>query len=75
MGLNLYFPKDSHQNMRGGGSVRSDIEKLDFFTLKTSKNPLILNFLRNGRVRVKISDRKSLKTTWACAMGKSYICF
>ena len=33
--------------------VRSDLKKLDSFTLKTSKNHLISNFLRNDRVRVK----------------------
>ena len=36
------------------GSVRSDSEKLDYFTLETSKTYLIRNFLRNGRVRVNI---------------------
>ena len=29
-------------------------KKLDFFTLETSKNHLIRNFLRNGRVRVNV---------------------
>ena len=33
-------------------SVRSDLKKLDSFTLETSKNPLIRTFLRNGRLRV-----------------------
>ena len=33
--------------------MRSDLEKLDSFTLETSKNHLICNFLRNGRLRVK----------------------
>ena len=32
--------------------MTSDLEKLDSFTLETSKNHLIRNFLRNGRVRV-----------------------
>ena len=33
--------------------MRSDLKKkLDSFTLETSKNYLIHNFLRNGRVRV-----------------------
>ena len=36
-----------------GGSVRSDLKKLDSFTVETSKNHLIRNFLRNGRLRVK----------------------
>ena len=35
--------------------MRSDLKKkLDFFTLETSKNHLIRNFLRNGRVRVNV---------------------
>ena len=39
-----------------GGSVRSDFKKkLDSFTLKTSKNYLIRNFVRNERLRVNIS--------------------
>ena len=33
--------------------MRSDLQKLDFFTLETSKNHLIRNFLRNELVRVK----------------------
>ena len=33
--------------------VTSDLKKLDPFTLETSKNHLIRNFLRNERVRVK----------------------
>ena len=33
-------------------SVGSDLKKLDSFTLETSKNHLIRNFLRNGRLRV-----------------------
>ena len=35
-----------------GRSVRADFKKLDSFTLKTSKNHLIRNFLRNGHQRV-----------------------
>ena len=31
--------------------MRSDLKKLDSFTLETSKNHLIRNFLRNGRLR------------------------
>ena len=38
------------KNLRGG-SVRSDLKKLDSFTLETSKNKLIRNFMRNGHVR------------------------
>ena len=33
--------------------MRSDLEKLDSFTLETSRNHLIRNFLSNGRLRVK----------------------
>ena len=51
--FNWYFPKDAHQKSERG-SVRSDLEKLYSFTLETSKNHLIRNILRNGRVRVKI---------------------
>ena len=40
--------------------MRSDLKKLDFFTLETSKNHLIRNFLRNGRVRVKILCVKNI---------------
>ena len=32
--------------------MRSDFKKLDFFTLEMSKNHLIRNFLRDGRLRV-----------------------
>ena len=36
--------------------MRSDLKKkLDSFTLETSKNHLIRNFLHNGRVRVTIA--------------------
>ena len=38
-----------------GGSVRSDFKKRDSFTLKTSKNHLIRDFLRNRRVRLKVN--------------------
>ena len=34
--------------------MRSDLKKLDSFTLETSKNYLNRNFLGNGRVRVKL---------------------
>ena len=33
-------------------NLRSDLKKLDSFTLETSKNHPIRNFLRNGRLRV-----------------------
>ena len=36
----------------GGSEVR--IKKLDPFTLEMSKNHLICNFLRNGRLRVNL---------------------
>ena len=45
------FQKMRIKNLRG--SVRSDLTKLDYFTLEMSKNHLIRNFLRNGRLRVK----------------------
>ena len=54
-GFNRYFQKDAHQKSEGG-SVRSDLKKLDSFTLETSKNHLIRNFLRNGRLRVKRNE-------------------
>ena len=38
--------------------MRSDLKKLDSFTLEISKNHLIRNFLRNGRLRVKALARK-----------------
>ena len=45
------FQKMRIKNLSGGVSeVR--LKKLDSFTLETSKNHLIRNFLRNGRVRV-----------------------
>ena len=37
-----------------GVSVRSDLKKLDPFTLETPKNHLIRNFSRKWRVRVKL---------------------
>ena len=39
------------KNLRGVSEVQ--LKKLDSFTLETSKNHLIRNFLRNGRVRVE----------------------
>ena len=50
-GLNLFFPKDAHQKSEGVSEVR--FKKLDSFTLETSKNHLIRNFRRNGRLKVK----------------------
>ena len=50
------FQKMCIKNLRG--SVSSDLKKkLDSFTLETSKNHLIRNFLSNGRLRV--NGRKS----------------
>ena len=43
------YQKMRIKNLRG--SVRFDLKKLDSFTLETSKRHL--NFLRNGRVRLK----------------------
>ena len=39
--------------------MRSDFKKLDSFTLDMSKNYLIRNFLRNGRLRVKKIEEMS----------------
>ena len=44
------FQKMRIKNLRGVSEVR--LKKQDSFTLETSKNHLILNFLRIGRVRV-----------------------
>ena len=52
--INWYLPKDAHQKS-DGGSVRSDLKKLDSFTLEMSKNHLIRSFLRNGRLRVNVT--------------------
>ena len=52
MTLISIFQKMRIKNMRRVSEVR--IKKLDSFTLETSKNHLIRNFLRNGRVRVKL---------------------
>ena len=58
------FQKMRIKNLRGVSEVR--FKKLDSFTLETSKNNLIRNFLRNGRLRVKsleifndIEDKRS----------------
>ena len=47
------------KNLRDGqwGPIK---KKLDSFTLETSKKHLIRDFLRNGRVTVKIKEEKSL---------------
>ena len=45
-----------------GGSVRSDLKKLDSFTLETSKNHLIRNFSRKGRLRVNYKLRFTRKS-------------
>ena len=44
------FQKMRIKNLMGVSEVR--FKKLDSFTLETSKNYLIRNFLRNGRLRV-----------------------
>ena len=49
------FQKMRIKNLRGVSKVR--LKKLDSFTLETSKNHLIRNFLRNGRLRVNFSLR------------------
>ena len=47
------------------GSVRSDLKKIVSFTLKMSKNYLIRNFPRNGRLSVKIyKDKKDVAINW-----------
>ena len=40
-GLNRYFPKDAHQKS-DEESVRSDLKKVDSFTLETSKNLILI---------------------------------
>ena len=45
------FQKMRIKNIRGVSEVR--FKKIDSITLEMSKNHLIRNFLRNGRVRVK----------------------
>ena len=46
------FQKMRIKNLMWASEVR--LKKLDSFTLETSKNHLIRNFLRSGRLRVKI---------------------
>ena len=41
-------------------SVTSDLKKIDSFTLETSKNHLMRNFLRNGRLRVNLNNKFKL---------------
>ena len=48
------FQKMCIENLNEGVSEVRFKKKLDSFTLETSKNQLIRNFLRYGRVRVKI---------------------
>ena len=46
--------------------MRSDLKKLDSFTLEISKNYLIRSFLRNGRLRVNeefISEKELHNST------------
>ena len=45
------FQRMRIKNLRGQWGP---VKKLDFFTMETSKNHLIRNFLRRGRLRVKI---------------------
>ena len=45
------FQKMRIKNLRGG--QWGPIKKIDSFTLETSENHLIRNFLRNERLRVK----------------------
>ena len=47
----------------------SDLKRLDSFTLETSKNHLIRNFLRNGRVWVKLT--RSVTTNKASTKNRS----
>ena len=49
-----------NKNLRGG-SVKSDFKKLDSFTLEMSKNHLIRNVLRNGRLRFNKSTVQDLE--------------
>ena len=48
----VIFQKMRIKNQREVSEVR--LKKLDSFTLETSKNLLISNFLRNGRLRVNL---------------------
>ena len=48
------FQKMRIKNLKRGVSEVRFKKKLDSFTLETSKNHLIRNFLRNGRPRVNL---------------------
>ena len=48
----LIFQKNISEG--GGGQWGPIKKKLDSFTLETSKNQLIRNFLRNGRLRANM---------------------
>ena len=50
-GLELVFSKNADRKSEGVSEVRF-YKKLDSFTLETSENHLIRNFLRNERMRV-----------------------
>ena len=54
LGLKFVFLKRSASKIWGGGVSEVWFKKLDSFTLETSKNHLIRNFLRNGRLRVNL---------------------
>ena len=49
----------------------SDLRKLDSFTFETSKNHLIRNFLRYGRLRVKLFYDLKEKSTYAKVLKTS----
>ena len=57
------------KNLRGVSEARFLKKKLDSFTLETSKNYLMRNFLRTGRVRVKISDFRKIPLLFFCIVG------
>ena len=51
------YQKMHIKNLRGQwGPIK---KKLDSFTLETSRNHLIRNFMRNGRVRVKFLSHET----------------
>ena len=49
-----FFQKMRIKNLMGVSEVRFK-KKLDSFTVEMSKNHLIRNFLRNARLRVKVT--------------------
>ena len=55
-GLKSVFSKKCASKIWGGGVSEVRLKKLDSFTFGTSKNHLIRNFLRNGRLRVNPGD-------------------